>query len=76
MIVAATSAADMSEIVLAVIAFIGAMAAGLKWMVKHYLWELKPNHGTSMSDRLQGVENRVERMEGQVDLIYKHLIGE
>lgn len=70
------SATDVAEITIAVVTFVGAMAAGLKWMVKHYLWELKPNHGTSMSDRLQGVENRVERIEGQVDLIYKHLIGE
>lgn len=66
----------MAEVLVAATVIVGSLAAGIRWMVKHYLWELKPNHGTSMSDRLKGVEDRVGRIESQVDLIYKHLIGE
>jgi hypothetical protein len=68
--------ADVAEVLVAVTILVGALAAGLKWMVKHYLWELRPNHGTSLNDKISDIEGRVGRIEGQVDLIYKHLIGE
>jgi hypothetical protein len=32
------------------IAILGAMGWALRWTVKHYLSELKPNHGSSLSD--------------------------
>ena len=32
----------------------------IRWMVKHYLTELKPNGGSSVSDRLNRVETRVD----------------
>ena len=32
----------------------------IRWMVKHYLAELKPNGGSSVSDRLNRVESRVD----------------
>ena len=70
------SPTDFAEVMVAIVTILASVAAGIRWMVKHYLWELRPNHGTSLSDRLKGVEGRVERIEGQVDLIYKHLIGE
>lgn len=30
----------------------GSLAAGLRWILKHYLSELKPNHGTSLNDKI------------------------
>jgi hypothetical protein len=42
--------------------------ASIRFLVKHYLSELKPNGGTSVSDRL----NRVER---RVDEIYSLLVN-
>jgi hypothetical protein len=71
-----SSAVDVAELLVAMTVVIGSLAAGAKWMVKHYLWELRPNHGTSLNDKINGIEDRVGRIEGQVDLIYKHLIGE
>lgn len=32
----------------------------VRWLVKHYLNELKPNGGSSVSDRLNRVESRVD----------------
>jgi hypothetical protein len=32
----------------------------VRWLVKHYLAELKPNGGSSMNDRLNRLEARVE----------------
>lgn len=41
--------------------------AGHKWLVKSYLQELVPNHGSSLADR-------VTRIEQLVDAIYDHLL--
>lgn len=36
--------------------FIGLSAAGVKWLVKHYFAELKPNGGGSLKDKVNKVE--------------------
>lgn len=36
------------------------MAFAIKWTIKHYLAELKPNSGSSMNDRLVRVERMLE----------------
>ena len=46
---------------------LGGMAALVQFLVKHYLTELKPNHGTSVKDQ-------VTRLESRVDEIYRMLI--
>jgi hypothetical protein len=42
-------------------------AALVRWLVKHYLYELKPNGGSSVKDQ-------VNRLEQRVDAIYKLLL--
>ena len=42
------------------LAVILAVGAGFRWLIKHYLKELKPNGGTSMNDRLTKLETKVE----------------
>lgn len=37
-----------------------AVGAGFRWLIKHYLAELKPNGGSSMNDRLTKLEAKVE----------------
>ena len=37
-----------------------ACVGSIRWLVKHYLAELKPNGGSSMNDRLTRLEARVE----------------
>ena len=39
---------------------VGFLAASVRFLVKHYLSELKPNGGGSMNDRLTRLEARVE----------------
>ena len=36
-----------------------AVGAGFRWLIKHYLAELKPNGGSSMNDRLTKLEAKV-----------------
>lgn len=42
------------------LAVILAVGASFRWLIKHYLKELKPNGGTSMNDRLTKLEAKVE----------------
>ena len=55
-------------VAVAVIAIFTAFAGGIRWMVKHYLNELKPNGGSSIKDSMS-------RMETRIDDLYK-LIAE
>ena len=42
------------------LAVILAVGASFRWLIKHYLNELKPNGGGSMNDRLTRLETKVE----------------
>lgn len=39
---------------------IAAFATAVRWLVKHYLYELKPNSGTSLKDSVIRLEEKVE----------------
>ena len=51
---------DWMGVVLAALTVIGSFIGLVKWLVKHYLNELKPNGGSSMNDRITRLEARVE----------------
>ena len=52
---------------------LGALAGGVRFLVKSYLSELKPNGGSSMRDAVNLNSNRLERLEERVDSIYEIL---
>ena len=54
------SAQDTAAIAVAVTTVIGSCIGSVRWLVKHYLAELKPNGGSSMNDRLNRLEARVD----------------
>lgn len=58
---------DYAAIVVAICTVVASFTAMIQWMVKHYLAELKPNGGNSLSDRLA-------RVESQIDQIYQTLM--
>jgi hypothetical protein len=60
-------AQDYATVAVAVITIIGGFVGAVKWMVKHYLNELKPNSGSSIKDS-------VSRLERQVEEIYRILL--
>jgi hypothetical protein len=60
-------AQDYATVAVAVMTIVGGFAAGVRWMVKHYLNELKPNSGSSLKDS-------VVRLERQVEEIYRILL--
>jgi hypothetical protein len=51
---------DYLTMAVALIAIFSAIAGGIRWMVKHYLNELKPNGGSSMKDSMARMEKRID----------------
>ena len=45
-------------------------------LIRDYLSELKPNGGTSMKDKVNNIDNKVNKLESRVDQIYLLLITE
>jgi len=43
-----------------VCAVLTSLLVGLRWVIKSYLQELKPNGGSSMKDQLNRLEQRVD----------------
>ncbi len=62
------TAQDYAALAVALITIIGAFATAVRWLVKHYLNELKPNSGSSLKDSVQ-------RLERQVEEIYRILLA-
>jgi hypothetical protein len=52
-------AQDYATVAVAVLTIIGGFIGAVKWLVKHYLNELKPNSGSSMRDELTGLKHEV-----------------
>jgi hypothetical protein len=54
------SAMDTAALAVAVTTVIGSFIGSVKWLVKHYLSELKPNSGSSMRDEISELRGRVD----------------
>lgn len=52
--------ADWAGLAVAITTLIGALSMGVKHLTKHYLSELKPNGGSSLKDKVNSLENKVE----------------
>ena len=62
------TAANWAGLIVSIIAVISAFAGSVRWLVKHYLYELRPNGGSSVKDS-------VNRLERQVEEIYRILLS-
>lgn len=45
-------------------------------LIRDYLSELRPNGGSSMKDKVNSIETKVNKLEGRIDQIYVLLIAE
>lgn len=57
------SATDWAALIVSIMSIVAGFTAAVRWLVKHYLSELKNNGGGSIKDQ-------VERLESRVDQIY------
>tara|TARA_R110000868_G_scaffold151481_2_gene376006 strand:- start:195 stop:428 length:234 start_codon:yes stop_codon:yes gene_type:complete len=53
---------DWAAFFVAIFTLIGGLATAVRWMVKHYLSELKPNSGSSLKDSVDRLEKQVEQI--------------
>jgi hypothetical protein len=53
---------EWAGLFVAVFTLIGGFATAVRWMVKHYLYELKPNSGTSLKDSVNRLEIQVQEI--------------
>lgn len=60
--------AEWAGIAVSIMTVVAGFSAAVRWLVKHYLYELKPNSGSSLKDS-------VMRLERQVEEIYRILLS-
>ena len=51
---------EWAGLAVAVITLVTAFAGLIRWLVKHYLIELKPNGGSSLKDKVTNLEEKVD----------------
>jgi len=44
----------------AILTLVAGFAGAVRWLVKHYLYELRPNGGSSVKDKIDLLETKVE----------------
>jgi DNA-binding MarR family transcriptional regulator len=54
------TAPDMAALAVAATTVIGSFIGSVRWLVKHYLNELKPNSGSSLRDEISELRGRVD----------------
>jgi hypothetical protein len=59
---------DWAALAVSILTIIAGFTAAVRWLVKHYLSELRPNSGSSLRDS-------VDRLEERVDRIYEMLLN-
>ena len=62
------TASNWAGLIVSVIAIVSAFAGSVRWLVKHYLYELKPNSGSSLKDS-------VLRLEEKVEILYQMMLA-
>ena len=76
---------DWASLIVAILTIVSSIAFAIKWLVKHYLSELKPNSGSSLKDQVNRLENALDeqridseksrdRQEKKLDEMYRILI--
>ena len=53
---------DWAAFFVAIFTLVGGLATAVRWMVKHYLNELKPNGGSSLKDSVNRLEIQVQQI--------------
>ena len=62
---------EWAGLAVAVTTLVGAVAVGVRHLVKHYLYELRPNGGSSVKDKINLLEEKVELLTDLVKELIK-----
>jgi hypothetical protein len=69
------NALDWAALAVSITTILGGFTAAVRWLVKHYLAELKPNGGSSLRDEQTRQGETIKRLETRVDEIYRLLLN-
>ncbi len=69
------TATDWAALAVSVMTILGGFTALVRWLVKHYLAELKPNGGSSLRDEQNRQGETIKRLESRIDEIYRLLVS-
>lgn len=62
---------EWAGLAVAVTTLVGTVAIGVRHLVKHYLYELRPNGGSSLKDKIDLLEEKVELLTDLVKELIK-----
>jgi hypothetical protein len=62
---------EWAGVAVAITTLVTAFAGLVRWLVKHYLTELKPNGGSSIKDKVNALEEKVDFL---TDLVKQALV--
>ncbi len=72
---------DWASLIVAILTIVSSIAISIKWLVKHYLSELKTNGGSSVKDQMNRLEARAneadakrKEMDRKLDHMYDLLL--
>jgi HD superfamily phosphodiesterase len=76
---------DWASLLVAILTIVSSIAFAIKWLVKHYLSELKTNGGSSVKDQINRLEKSLEEQriesnrsrvqhEAKIDKMYDILL--
>jgi hypothetical protein len=60
---------DWARLILTTLSILAIVSGGIRWLVKHYLNELKPNSGSSLKDSVDRLEQKTDKL---MDLLLEH----
>ena len=52
--------ADWAMLLATILGIASTLLMGIRWLVKSFLYELKPNGGSSMKDKVNALEHKVD----------------
>jgi hypothetical protein len=61
---------DWAKLILTILSILTIIGGSIRWLVKHYLNELKPNSGSSLKDSVNRLEEKTDKL---FDLFVEHL---
>ena len=61
---------DWAKLILTILSILTIIGGSIRWLVKHYLNELKPNSGSSLKDSVDRLEKKTDKL---FDLLLEHI---
>jgi hypothetical protein len=68
------STQEWAALIVSILTIIAAFATSVKWLVKHYLSELKPNSGSSIKDQVNRLEKQYDKLDNKITNVYDLII--